>query len=170
MCNLESPEGSPGSGTGGLDPDFLGVGWGLSTPAPWKRSYHSTGTKDAGMGTIGTCRLKRTGASGIQKTHRMASGNGMVASTPGSKILNWTHEKQVSLLGRTGHGYRHLRSRGRPSRTWDGFQRHPREPVYRGQLARWVGPLGWPVGLAKSGMEGNADVAPARTIHKHSGA
>ena len=59
-----SPEGSLGSGTGWLNPGLprrrLGIGTrrGLSTPAPWTRSYRSMGTRDSGIGTIGTLGLK----------------------------------------------------------------------------------------------------------------
>ena len=67
MGDLESPEGSPGSRSGWLDSRFprsrLGVGKrrGLSTPFPWKRGYRPTGTRDSGIGTIGTRRLGWTG-------------------------------------------------------------------------------------------------------------
>ena len=70
MGDLESPEGSPegspGSGTGWLDPGLprrwsgVGTRLGLSIPAPWKRSYRSTGTRESGIGTIGTHGLKWT--------------------------------------------------------------------------------------------------------------
>ena len=91
MGDLESPEGSLGSWTEWLDPGLpqrrsgVGTRRRLSTPAPWKRSYRSTGTGDSGICTIGTRGLIWTGASGIQETHRMANGDGMVASTPGLK-------------------------------------------------------------------------------------
>ena len=93
MGDLESSEGSSGSRSGWRDPQFpqsrLGVGtrWGLSTPAPWKRGYRSTGARDSGIGT---------GASGMQGTHRMARGDGMVASTPRSGVPNWTRGGQVN--------------------------------------------------------------------------
>ena len=98
------------------------------------------------MGTIGTRGLKRTEASGIQETHRMTSGDEMVASTHGSEVLNWTHGGQInrySRLGRTGHGFRHPGGRGRPSRTQDGFTHGSRSTEGS-----------YPVGSAESGMEG----------------
>ena len=62
----------------------------------------------------------------------MASGDRMVASTPGSEGRMEDRLTGTPRLGRTGHGHRHSESRRRPSQTQDGFQSHPLEPVCGG--------------------------------------
>ena len=46
------------------------------------------GTRDSDIGT--------TRGTGIQEAHRMVSGDGMVASTPGSEALKWIHWGQFN--------------------------------------------------------------------------
>ena len=91
--------GSPGAG-GTLDHQArwtpAGRWRGLSTLAPWKRNQWLPDTRDSGIGTGEIRGPGLTGASGIPDARRMASSDGVVASTPMSEELNWACGGQVS--------------------------------------------------------------------------